>query len=297
VSVLAASRTAEGRDSSPVSQFLGFAALVCLAGTAVLGLWVTPPDVVQGELVRLIYIHPPIATVGELAFGVTAVASLLYLWPRTRELRWDRLAGASAEVGVVFAALTLVTGSIWGRPTWGVWWTWDARLTSTALLLALFLGYLALRRVPGESSARAKRSAIGALVAAVDVPIVHYSVEWWRTLHQGPTLLRPKPLIHGLQLETMLLGFVAFLLLYAWLVGHRCRLERLAQDVEDRGLDVALAERRAEGGGGAMRAAAGPAQGDTVLAGTAHGGSPAGGTADAVGTARPDDERDRVRLG
>ncbi len=184
--------------ASPLTRFLGFAALVSLAGTAVLGLWVTDPDVVQGDLVRLIYIHPAIATYGEALFGVTALASLLYLWPRTRRRRWDLLAGASAEVGVVFAALTLVTGSIWGRPTWGVWWTWDARLTSTALLLALFLGYLALRRAPIEDAGRRSIvAAVGALVAAVDVPIVHYSVQWWRTLHQGPTLLRPHPLIHG----------------------------------------------------------------------------------------------------
>src|SRR3989442_8829149 len=128
---------------------------------------------------------------GEVAFGFTALASLLYVWRRTSDRRWDLLAGVSAEVGVVFAALTLVTGSIWGRVTWGVWWTWDARLTTTALLLALFLGYLALRRVPSSVEVRSKRSAVAALIAAVDVPIVHMSVEWWRTLHQGRTLLRP----------------------------------------------------------------------------------------------------------
>ena len=93
---------------------------------------------------------------------------------------------------MVFTALTLATGSIWGRPTWGVWWTWDARLTTTALLLALFLGYLALRRVPGDVEVRSKRSAIAALIAAVDIPIVHLSVEWWRTLHQGRAA-RPTP--------------------------------------------------------------------------------------------------------
>jgi heme exporter protein C len=232
--------------ATTLTRVLGFCALVTLAGTVVLGLWTTPPDVVQGELVRLIYIHPAIATMGEVAFGVTALASLLYLWRRTRDRRWDLLAGVSAEVGVVFASLTLVTGSIWGRPTWGVWWTWDARLTTTALLLALFLGYLALRRVPGEAGSRATRSAIGGLVAALDVPIVHYSVNWWRTLHQGSTLLRRKPLIHGVQLEAMLLGFVAFALIYAWLVVHRYRVEDLASQLEDRGFETALAERRAE---------------------------------------------------
>ena len=92
---------------------------------------------------------------------------------------------------MVFNALTLVTGSLWGRPTWGVWWTWDARLTSTALLLVLFLGYLALRRVPADPEVRAKRCAVAALVAFVDVPIVHFSVVWWQTLHQGATVLNP----------------------------------------------------------------------------------------------------------
>ena len=234
--------------ASLLSRFLGFAALVSLAGTVILGLFVTDPDVVQGQLVRLIYIHPAIATYGEVLFGLTALASLLYVWPRTRSRRWDLLAGASAEVGVVFAALTLVTGSIWGRPTWGVWWTWDARLTSTALLLALFLGYLALRRAPmADIGRRSTIAAIGALVAAIDVPIVHYSVQWWRTLHQGPTLLRPHPLIHGLQLQTMLVGFAAFGFLSAWLVVHRYRVAVLEERLDERGLDLALDARRAEG--------------------------------------------------
>ena len=105
-----------------------------------------------------------------LAFGLAAVSSLLYLWPRTRSLFWDRLAAAAVEVGVVFNVCTLVSGSIWGKPTWGVWWAWDARLTSTAVLLVLFLGYLALRRVPAEPEVRARRSAFVALFAAVDVP-------------------------------------------------------------------------------------------------------------------------------
>src|SRR5205807_7107324 len=132
---------------------------------------VTPPDVVQGDLVRLIYVHPPVAWVAYLAFGVTALASVLYLWPRTRSLAWDRLAGASAEIGVVFTALTLVTGSIWGRPTWGVWWVWDARLTLSALELMLLLGYLALRRVPADVEVRARRSALTALLAVLVVPV------------------------------------------------------------------------------------------------------------------------------
>src|SRR5437879_3665309 len=174
--------------SAAGTRLLGTLAVAALAFLAVMALVVTPPDVNQQDAVRLFYIHVPLATVMYVAFGVTALASVLYLLPRTRARKWDLLAGASAEVGVVFAGLTLLTGSIWGRTTWGVWWTWDARLTTTAVLCVLFLGYLALRRVPGDPDARARRNAIAALAAFVDVPIVHKSVEWWRTLHQKSTL-------------------------------------------------------------------------------------------------------------
>src|SRR5207244_3228646 len=101
-------------------------------------------------------------------------------WKRTRSRFWDLVAGASAEIGVLFIALTLVVGATWGRTTWGVWWTWDARLTATALLLVLYIGYLALRRVPADPDVRARRAAVAALAAFVDVPIVHFAVSWWR---------------------------------------------------------------------------------------------------------------------
>ncbi len=142
---------------------IGAAALVSIAATVWLGLWVTPPDKVQGNLVRLVYVHPPIAWVAlYLSFGTAFVASLLWLWKRTRSPYWDRLAGAAMEVSVVFTALTLLTGSIWGRPTWGVWWAWDARLTSTAMLLVMELGYLAIRRVQGDLHVRATLCRSGA---------------------------------------------------------------------------------------------------------------------------------------
>lgn len=237
------------RTTRAVGTFiLGAAAVGALAATVVLGL-ALPPTREQGPYARLIAIHPPLAWAAYVAFGVTAVASALYLWSRTRARAWDRLAAASAEVGVVFTALTLVTGSIWGRPTWGVWWTWDARLTSTALLLALFLGYLALRGVQADLHTRAKRCAVAALVAVVDVPIVHFSVDWWRTLHQGRSLaqLTPQSDLDGSYVAVMLFGFVAMTLVYAWLLVHRYRLEALREQVDDQGLDRALEERRAEG--------------------------------------------------
>ena len=150
--------------------------------------------------------------------------------------------------GYGITVVTLVTGSIWGRPTWGVWWTWDARLTSTALLLALFLGYLALRRVSFDPDDRARRSSIAALVAVADVPIVHFSVDWWRTLHQGRSLaqLTPQRDLDGSYTSVMLLGFLAMTLVYAWLVVHRYRVEALEDRLEAAGFDVALEERRAE---------------------------------------------------
>jgi heme exporter protein C len=231
-------------------RWVGLGALATTTATVVLGLWFTPADQHQGNVVRLLYLHPPIAWVAlYLAFGLAALASLLYLWPRTRSFFWDRLAAAAVEVGVVFNALTLVTGSIWGRPTWGVWWTWDARLTSTALLLVLFLGYMALRRVPAEPHVRARRCAVAALVAAIDVPIVHFSVQWWQTLHQGATVLNDNlsPTVHGSMAWTLLLGFVALTLMFVWMVAVRYRIEVLRDAVGDRQLEVSLAERWAEG--------------------------------------------------
>ena len=230
-----------------VTRWLGGTAVVAVALTAYLGLEVSPPDVVQGQLVRLIYVHPAVALACYVGFGLCAVASLAYLWPRTRSRRWDRLAAASAEVGVVFCVLTLVTGSIWGRASWGVWWTWDARLTLTALLLAVFIGYLALRRTGGDPESRAKRSATVAVVSALLVPVDHEATTWWQTLHQPDTFLRSNPLIHGVQLWTMLLSFVAVGLVFSWLLVHRYRVEVLEDRFEEEGFATAIAERRAEG--------------------------------------------------
>jgi hypothetical protein len=138
-----------------VKRLLLAATLVALAVTAVFALYVTPARENQGfQAVRLLYLHVPFAWLAYLAFGVTAIASMLWLVPRTRRPAWDLLAGASAEVGVVFTGLMLVVGSFWGRPTWGTWWEWDARLTSTAILFFLYLGYLALRRTGATADER-----------------------------------------------------------------------------------------------------------------------------------------------
>lgn len=228
-----------------LARALGWATLAALVVLAMFGLWGAPPDRVQSDAQRLMYLHVPSAWIAYLAFGVTALASALYLWRRTRSPVWDRLAGASAELGVLFTALTLVLGSLWGRPVWGVWWAWDARLVTTAVLFFLYVGYLALRRVPSAVETRAKRSAVAALIAFVDVPIVHFSVDWWRTLHQQATVFTPSlnAHIHGVMAFTLLWGVLAFTLLYVYLLDKRYRLESLEEDRDARELALAIDER------------------------------------------------------
>ena len=230
-----------------LSLALGIAALVSLVATLALGLSL-PTTVEQDDYSKLIAIHPGVAWASYLAFGVTALASLLWLWPRTRSRTADLVAGASAEAGVVFTALTLLTGSIWGRPTWGTWWVWDARLTLSALMLALYLGYLALRRVPADPDTRARRSAVAALLAVLVVPVNHFAVEWWRTLHQGRSLaqLTPEDSLDGAFIGAMAVGFLAMTLVYAWLLVHRVRVARLEDELEASELARALDERRRE---------------------------------------------------
>jgi len=229
---------------------LGPVALVTSVLTVWLGLFVTPKDVVQGDLARLVYVHPAEAWVAlYLSFGTATVASALYLWPRTRSMVVDRIAEAAVEVSVVFIALTLLTGSLWGRPAWGVWWVWDARLTSTAVLGVLAVGYLALRRANDDPQVRARRSAVLAILSAVNVPIVHFSVLWWKTLHQGATVFTDNRhlKIHGLMAWTLLLSFVALSLDYAWLVRARYRISDARAARQAVTLDDALRARQAEG--------------------------------------------------
>ena len=227
------------------TRVLGVFALLGVATTVTLGLSL-PRTVEQHEYSRLIAIHPAVAWTEYLALVVVAVGSFLYLLPQTRSRVWDQVAAASAEIGALFLGLTLVVGSIWARPTWGVWWVWDARLTLTAILFAVDLGYLALRRVPSDIGVRSMRSAVLGVLLPALIIVDHFAVDWWRTLHQDSSIERAKDTLGTPFLVAMFVGFVAFTLLYCWLLVHRFRLEQLVERSEGHELNVALAERRAE---------------------------------------------------
>jgi heme exporter protein C len=178
-----------------------------------MGLFVAPADRMMGDVYRIIFVHMPIAMMALLAPTVTCFASLFYLLKSSP--RADALAEASAEVCIVFCSLCLITGSIWGRPTWGVWWSWDPRLTSVAILWISFIGYMALRRVVDDSDKRATWAAVVAIIISVDVPIVYFSVKWWNSLHQlqsNPNTMDPQmywPL--RANLTAFFVAFLAFL--------------------------------------------------------------------------------------
>jgi heme exporter protein C len=184
------------------------------------------PDAVQGQLSRIMYVHVPAAWLAYLAFGFTMLASAMYLWKK--DLKWDRRALASAEIGVVFTGLAIALGMIWAKPTWGVWWTWDSRLTLTAIMFFVYLGYLALRRTTDALDVRAKRAAILGVVAAVQIPLVHFSVVWWRGLHQAPSLIKPEgPEMDTAIVLTLLFAVANFTAMYVAMMFKRIELALL----------------------------------------------------------------------
>jgi heme exporter protein C len=200
----------------------GLALLLLAAGLAAAFAW-APRDAVQGNVQRIMYVHVPAVLTAYAAIAVVLAGSVGYL--ATRRMHWDRAAAAAGELAVCFIGITLATGSIWGKPTWGAWWTWDARLTTTALLFVIYLGYLMLRSAVEDRERAATYAAVLGIVGALDVPIIHFSVEWWRTLHQPATMLRPQaPLMDRTMLVALLLNLAAFLATFAYLAARRYRL-------------------------------------------------------------------------
>lgn len=207
-------------------------AAVVVTGIGLVTALLAPGDRLQGNLQKLMYVHVPTAWLAYAAFLLTLVGSVGWLWRRRQA--YDRLAAASAEVGVFFTALTLVLGSIWAKPVWGVWWTWDARLVTTALLFFIYLGYLGLRRAIPDRGDRARRSAVFGILAFVMVPVVHFSVLWWRTLHQPPTVLQPgDPTIDHILLIVLGVNLLGFTLVGLWLLMQRIDLAAAQDALED----------------------------------------------------------------
>jgi heme exporter protein C len=193
------------------------------------GLVLAPPDYQQGESYRIMFIHVPSAWMSMFIYVVMAGAGLIGLIWRIKLA--EIVAISSAPIGASFTFLALVTGSIWGKPMWGAWWVWDARLTSELILLFLYLGVIALYNAIEDKRVAARATSILALVGVVNIPIIHYSVEWWNTLHQGPTVTKfDKPSIDIDMLVPLLVMAVAFKLFYATVVLMRARCEILQRE-------------------------------------------------------------------
>jgi heme exporter protein C len=233
--------TASPFAASWITPALGYASAVLIAVGVVLT-FLAPPDVLQGYLSRILPIHAQSAWIAYLAFFVTAASSLTYLI--TRRNHWDRIAVSSVEIGLVFIAFTLFSGAFWGRPTWGTFWTWDARLTTTALMFAVYVGYLMVRGLMDDSARRARVSAVIGVVASVGVPINYMSVYWWRTLHQTPTFsiaekhsyLSGNP---GLQAAFFVM-FAGVTLLFFYMLRLRAQIARVQSAQEEHELEMEL---------------------------------------------------------
>ena len=208
------------RLSGALLPWVSGAAAIALAVGLYLGFHV-PPDYQQGMTVTIMFVHVPAAIVAESAYGLIAVASLFSLvW---RHPLADTAARAAAPLGAVFTALGLITGSLWGRPMWGAYWVWDARLTSFLLLLFLYLGYIALWNAIEDEARAARAAAILALVGAINLPIIKFSVDWWNTLHQGESILSGQ--IAKVFLWPLLSMALGYMLLFAALWMIRIRTE------------------------------------------------------------------------
>jgi heme exporter protein C len=209
-------------------RVLGWLAVLALLAGLGMAFGYAPREAIQGNVQRIMYVHVPAVLTAYLAFGLVLVGSIGYL--ASSRAGWDRLAASAAELGVLFTGITIASGSIWGKPTWGTWWTWDARLTSTAILFLVYVGYLLLRGLVDEPERRGRFAAVVGIVGAANIPIVHFSVKWWRALHQPSTILGPEPSPIAAPIAAALLAnWVAFTLLFAYLLARRIEIARLEE--------------------------------------------------------------------
>lgn len=222
---------------------LPFIAAAAMLGSLALIFLYAPTESVQGEVQRIFYIHVPSAWLAYIAFFIVAGASILVLARRDGARgpgavppeweRWDRIGVSAAEVGVVFTTIVLTTGPIWARRVWGVWWVWDARLTSTVVLWLIYVGYLVFRSTMPPGERRARLSAVVGLIGAIDIPVVHFAVTWWRSQHPDPTVLRAGgPDLPGSMLLTLLASFIALAIVFFALVVLRMRIEQTRAALE-----------------------------------------------------------------
>ena len=212
-----------------LTPWLGTLACVLLAVGAYWGLVVAPPDYQQGESYRIIFVHVPAAWMSMFVWTFMAVAGLIVLVWRMKVAA--TLMRAAAPLGASFTFLALVTGSLWGKPMWGAYWVWDARLTSELILLFLYLGFIALQSAIEQREAAGRAGAVLALVGLVNIPIIHYSVEWWNTLHQGPTVTRfDKPAMPAEMLLPLLVMALGFMTYFAAVLLKRARCDILESE-------------------------------------------------------------------
>ncbi|MFV0316767.1 MAG: cytochrome c biogenesis protein CcsA [Microthrixaceae bacterium] len=242
--------TATLHTGSRTSRVLGVVSIVGIAVVGVFGLAVSAPDRQLGETIRILYMHVPTVSVAYIAFVITAIGSVVYLVKRSEF--WDLLAASSAEIGVLFFALTIFDGMMWGKVTWGVFWRWEPRLVTTTVLMLTYIGYLVVRSIPSDRRTRGTLSAVIGIMAVVNIPITHKAVDWWRGLHQSGTVLGTvDPEMAGTQLFTTYLAMTVGIVVFAWLLMHRFRVAWLAERATDVGLARAVDRRRAEAGLGA----------------------------------------------
>lgn len=221
----------DSNDKKGLVVGLGLAALVAVQWGV--GLFFAPVDALQGQVYRIIFLHVPAAFTAFFTAFILFIFSILAL--RSKKDSHQHICKATAEVGLIFTALTLITGSIWGKPTWGVWWTWDARLTTTLLLAILYAGYLLLYSSLEPGPGRTKACAILGILISADVPVIYQSVNWWRTLHQPQSMLRKGgPTMDPVILYTVVAGIFIMVLFSIWLIKQRKTNIALQDELETR---------------------------------------------------------------